>query len=107
MNYFDTERLQGFLARVGALLRVGKCGVFLGDIHLQADNEGWEIGLAMGLISQFSKTHLHYESVELAESQIRAQGFRSVVLHAPSAFAKVIDCLPAGASLNKIVEAWV
>jgi O-methyltransferase involved in polyketide biosynthesis len=105
INYFDTPTVLGMWRRFAAALRRFPTGLYLSDLLLRAGNDGAFVTGFQWLLSAFvrGKVHMHFDSVEQAEDELRQLGMPGKLLD-PRDFA-LPDLEPAGAARVKIVEA--
>lgn len=96
VNYFDTAAVIDMWRRYGAVLRGFAAGRYLSDIHLRADSNAAVVGAFTVALSAFvrGQVHLHFDTVEAAETALQDAGFARAALLRPVEFPDVIGDQP-------------
>lgn len=107
LNYLPPEALRSLWDSVATGLARFPDGLYLSDIHLDAENQGLVPRAGKALIGAFvrGRMHLHFGSDTEAEGALRDAGFASARLHRPVDFPDVIGDARRGAELVRVVEA--
>jgi O-methyltransferase involved in polyketide biosynthesis len=111
VNYFDQATVEAMWARFARVLGGFRHGLYLSDLHVQADTASLPVVSAfLVALSLFTRgrSHLHYASAGEAQAALTAAGLSDVRLHSPSAFASALP-LPVARrhDIVRIVEARV
>ena len=111
LNYFSREQVLAMLARFARFLAGFPGGVYLADLHLDAETLR-HLGARMFVpVLQWiarGKIHLHFTDDAEAAAAIAAQGFDQVTLHRPKDWAsRVATPKPRGPDVVRILEARV
>lgn len=85
LNYFPTAAVEGMWRRFALTLSGFRQGLYLSDLHLQADNHSLGVTVFTRLLSSFvrGRVFLHYADLDQALIALRAAGFAKAQLDHP------------------------
>lgn len=107
LNYLPPEALRTLWGNIAQGLGGFPEGLYLSDLHLDAENRGFAPRAGKTLVGAFvrGRAHLHFGSAAEAEQALRDAGFAEARLHRPVDFPEVIGQARRGAELVRVVEA--
>lgn len=107
LNYLPPEALRGLWSTVAQGLGRFPSGLYLSDLHLDAENRGLAPRAGKALVGAFvrGRAHLHFGSAADAGQALREAGFAEARLHRPADFPEVVGEARRGAELVRVVEA--
>jgi O-methyltransferase involved in polyketide biosynthesis len=107
LNYLPPEALRTHWEHVAGGLAGFPHGLYLSDLHLGSENQGFASRAGKALIGAFvrGRAHLHHGNAAEAEQALRDAGFAEARLHRPVDFPDVIGEARPGAELVRVVEA--
>jgi len=107
LNYFDQESVVNLWARISRTLAQFKHGVYLSDIHLQAQNAD---PLAQAFVAGLSvfvrgRVHLHFETAGHLQLAMESLGMACQVLKPSDYAAQIPACSGKGADFCRVLFA--
>lgn len=108
LNYFPTPAVTGLWARIAEVLAGFPQGLYLSDLHLAGENEGYAASAFTTMLSAFvrGRVHLHFRTPLDVETALLAVGFTHAELLRPSDRAdRYLECRDPAARLVRVIEA--
>lgn len=108
LNYFAMTTVLGIWRRLAKVLARFEQGLYLSDLHVAGENQGYGVALFLKVLSTFVRgnVHLHFTSADEAVVALRAAGFAEARLDKPEAQAAVDGSTDArGAALVSVLRA--